>query len=65
MKYKYRLIIEDTTKDQEILEIAGHGISKTQETCLKSVRREINASIREMLTNEKDIIPAAAGPRRG
>lgn len=66
MKFRYRLIIENTTENQKILEMAGHGISKTQHTCLKSIRRDINTTIREMLTDtEEEIISAAAGPRRG
>lgn len=66
MKYRYRLIIENTTENQEILEMAGNGISKTQQTCLKSVRRNINETIRKMLVDtEEEIIPTAAGPRRG
>ena len=54
MKYKYRLIIEDTNKNQEILEVAGHGTTQNQQTCLKSIRREINSSIREMLTDPSE-----------
>jgi len=66
VKYRYRLIIENTTEDQEILEMSGHGISRTQQICLKSVRREINTTIREMLTDTKEeLFPAAGGPRRG
>lgn len=65
MKYRYRLIIENTTENQEILEIAGHGISKTEKACLKSIRQSINKTIREMLTDTEEPPPAAAGPRRG
>ena len=59
MKYRYRLIIENTTENQEILEMAGHGISKTQQTCLKSVRRNINETIRKMPAAAEAL---AAGP---
>lgn len=65
MNYRYRLVIEDTTKSQEILVVAGHGTSKTQTTCLKSVRQTINASIREMLTGQEEAVPAAGEPRYG
>lgn len=51
IKYKYRLIIEDTNKNQEILEVAGHGATQNQQTCLKSIRREINSSIRKILAD--------------
>lgn len=49
MKYRYRLIIEDTKENQKILEVAETGTTRSQKTCLKSIRREINSTIKEML----------------
>lgn len=46
MKYRYHLIIEDIENDEEILEIKGSSTSKNVKTCLKSVRRYIDSSIK-------------------
>ena len=55
MKYKYRLIIEDTKEDVQILELAGAGTTRNKITCLKSIRRSINSAIKDLLeTAEKE-----------
>lgn len=52
MKYKYSFIVEDTAKDQEIIVMKGTGATRDEETCLKSIRREITQTIRKHLTKD-------------
>lgn len=54
MKYRYRLIIEDTEKDEEILEIKGFGTTRSMKTCLKSIKNDINSSIKEKINHIED-----------
>lgn len=49
MKYRYKLTIEDATKDEEILIMEGQGVSRNIEGCYKAVRRTITHSIKEYI----------------
>lgn len=49
MKYRYKLIIEDAAKDEEILIVKGQGISRNLEGCYKAVRRTITQSMKEYI----------------
>lgn len=62
MKYRYHLIIENTKEDEKILEIEGFGATRNIKTCLKSIRRDINSSIKEKLDHidEKEQLEAFA-----
>lgn len=50
MKYSYKLTVTDETKDEDILKMEGFGSTRSKETCLKGIRREIISVIRECLT---------------
>ena len=47
MKYRYSFIVEDTAKDQEILVIKETGAARSEETCLKNIRKDITQAIRK------------------
>lgn len=49
MKYEYHFVIEDTEKELNIVEMHGRGISRSKKSCLKSIRRDIRSSIKEMI----------------
>ncbi len=49
MKYRYKLAIEDVTKDEEILIVQGEGVSRNIEGCYKAVRRTITHSIKDYI----------------
>lgn len=49
MKYRYKLTIEDVTKDEEILIVQGEGVSRNIEGCYKAVRRTITHSIKDCI----------------
>ena len=49
MKYSYEFIIRDEKEDSKIIEIFGRGVSRSTKGCLKSVRRDINSSIKSYI----------------
>lgn len=49
MKYRYTLKIENENEETTILKIEGWGTSAKTETCLKTIRKDINHSIKEKL----------------
>lgn len=57
MKYRYNFIIEDVGKDEEILVLSGVGSTRSKETCLKGIRREITQTIREILAKSTEKNP--------